>query len=413
MTKRADRALLLRQLPCLFFFLALFVLMPAACCGASPEKQRLLQRLDTLIEHGGYILAGNDAIIAAANENTPFIPASTLKIVTSLGSLHILGQDFRFQTSFYTSAENDLYIKGYGDPFLTSEEILIILQTLAKQGLTTINNIFLDNGAFQLEHSTNGRGDSLNPYDAESSGLAANFNTINFSKHPDGSISSAEPQTPTLPIMLRLGKNLPAGTHRINLTNNQGDILTHTGELFRALQQRAAIPGEGIIAGKVVPEKARLLLSHASSQPLDQVIAGLLRYSNNFIANQLFLTCGAKESGYPATWEKSRNVFRKFLASQGLTEQQIVMVEGSGLSRSNLVTPAALLKILKAFHPYAHLLHTDQGRLIKSGTLTGVYCYAGYFSPAQNSNGFVVLLNQPKNRRDQAVDLLEKISLLP
>ncbi|MBU0910578.1 MAG: D-alanyl-D-alanine carboxypeptidase, partial [Proteobacteria bacterium] len=232
-------------------------------------------------------------------------------------------------------------------------------------------------------------------------------------KSTDGTISSAEAQTPTLPIMLRLGKNLPAGTHRINLTNDHQDILIHTGELFRGLQKRLGIKGRGVITGKTVPGEAKLILTHTSSQPLEQVIAGLLRFSNNFIANQLFLSCGAKEKGYPATWQKSRDVFRNFLASFGLNEQQIVMVEGSGLSRNDLITPATMVKILQAFRPYAHLLHMDKGRLIKSGTLTGVYCYAGYFPRGEDKIPFVVMLNQPKNLRDQVVNLLEKLSNTP
>jgi len=398
-------------MPCFFFLL--FPLTLASPCLAGGGKLSFQQKIDSLIANGGYMVGTNDRTIAAKNAQTLFVPASTLKIVTSLGALHMLGEDFHFRTEFYIAGNHDLYIKGYGDPFLTSEEIAVILQTLQQQGIGTINNIFLDAVAFQLEQQADGRSDTLNPYDAANSALAANFNTINFRKGPDGTISSAEPQTPTLPIMLRLGKNLPAGTHRINLTNAHQDILIHTGELFRGLQQRLGIKGEGTIAGKAVPVDAKLIVTHRSSQPLDQVIAGLLRYSNNFIANQLFLTCGAKEKGYPATWQKSRDVFRAFLSSLGLGEQQIVMVEGSGLSRNDLATPATLIKILQAFRPYAHLLHMDKGRLIKSGTLTGVYCYAGYFPAGSDMIPFVVMLNQPKNLRDQVVNLLEKRAVNP
>ena len=411
MAATTKRALLHAAMP--FFLLLLFTLAFAAPCPAGGVKKPILQQIDSLIANGGYLAGTGDRPLAARNEKTLFVPASTLKIVTALGSLQMLGADFQFRTEFYLAGAGDLYIKGYGDPFLTSEEIAVILQTLQQQGVDTINNIFLDAGAFRLEQQADGRSETLNPYDAANSALAANFNTINFRKDADGIITSAEPQTPTLPIMLRLGKNLPPGTHRINLTNDHQDILLHTGELFRGLQQRLGIKGRGDIAGKPVPGNARLMLTHRSSQPLEQIIAGLLRYSNNFIANQLFLTCGAKEKGYPATWQKSREVFRAFLASLGLHEEQIVMVEGSGLSRHDLATPAAMVKILQIFRPYAHLLHEDKGRLIKSGTLTGVYCYAGYFRRGPDKTPFVVMLNQPENLRDQVVNLLEKLTVKP
>jgi D-alanyl-D-alanine carboxypeptidase/D-alanyl-D-alanine-endopeptidase (penicillin-binding protein 4) len=406
-----NRALRQTAMPCFCFLL--FTLIFAAPSPAGGVKQPILPKIDRLIANGGYLLGPEDQPLAAKNAHTLFVPASTLKIVTSLGALQMLGEDFHFHTEFYLAGNSDLYIKGYGDPFLTSEEIAVILQALQQQGVGTINNIFLDADAFSLEQQADGRSETLNPYDAANSALAANFNTINFSKRSDGTITSAEPQTPTLPIMLRLGKNLPAGTHRINLTNAHQDILIHTGELFRGLQQRLGIKGQGDINRKTVPSEAKLILTHRSSQPLDQVIAGLLRFSNNFIANQLFLTCGAQQKGYPATWQKSREVFRAFLASLGLSRQQIVMVEGSGLSRNDLVTPAAMVKILQNFRPYAHLLHTDKGRLIKSGTLTGVYCYAGYFPRNAHKIPFVVMLNQPKNLRDQIVNLLEKLPVNP
>lgn len=408
MMQTGNRALLQAAMPCFFLLLCL---LPAVAAGAA--DQRVRQQIDSLITNGGYILSVDGHSVAAKNENTRFNPASTLKIVTALGALRLLGDDFRFRTEFYLSADNDLLIKGYGDPALTSEEIVLILQSLRQRGVARINNILLDAGAFELSGEAEGRSASLNPYDAAGSALAVNYNTINFTKLRDGTITSAEEQTPTLPIMQRLGKNLPAGTHRINLTNDHDNILVHTGELFRALQRRLGIPGEGAVTAGAVPAGARLLLTHHSSQSLEQIIAGLLRYSNNFIANQLFLTCGAMQNGYPATWDKGRQVFREFLASLGLDEQQLVMVEGSGLSRNNLATPAAMLKILHAFRPHARLLAVDQGRLIKSGTLTGVYCYAGYLSGGQSANAFVVMLNQPENRRDRIVNLLEKIALKP
>jgi D-alanyl-D-alanine carboxypeptidase/D-alanyl-D-alanine-endopeptidase (penicillin-binding protein 4) len=408
MMPTANRALR-KAMPC--FLLVLLLLALACPCPAGTDRDRLQGRIDRLITNGGYILAdAGGRILAAKNETTPFAPASTLKVATALGALHLLGADFRFATEFYVTAGHDLAVKGYGDPFLTSEEMLLILQKLRQLGVQRINNILLEAGAFDLAGEAEGRGETLNPYDAAGSALAANFNTVNFTKEPDGRVSSAEPQTPTLPLMERLGKNLPPGTHRINLTNDRDNILVHSGELLRALQKSLGIAGEGTICAAAVPPGARLLLAHQSSQPLSQVLAGLLRYSNNFIANQLFLTCGANRYGYPATWAKGRRVFREFLASQHLTEAELTMVEGSGLSRDNLASPAALLRILQAFRPHARLLAEDRGRLVKSGTLSGVYCYAGYFLTGEEAKPFVIMLNQPENQRDEIVNLLERLA---
>jgi D-alanyl-D-alanine carboxypeptidase/D-alanyl-D-alanine-endopeptidase (penicillin-binding protein 4) len=90
----------------------------------------------------------------------------------------------------------------------------------------------------------------------------------------------------------------------------------------------------------------------------------------------------------------------------GLSEKDIVVREGSGLSRQNRVTPKAMLVILEAFKPHAGLLPFENNCLRKSGTMSGVYGYAGYFAGARGLDSFVLLLNQPKNTRDQVLELL-------
>jgi D-alanyl-D-alanine carboxypeptidase/D-alanyl-D-alanine-endopeptidase (penicillin-binding protein 4) len=165
------------------------------------------------------------------------------------------------------------------------------------------------------------------------------------------------------------------------------------------------------VAGKIrtgpLPGGAPLHV-HISSQNPAEIVAGLLLYSNNFIANQLFLAAGAARFGWPATWDKGRAAMDDFYRDTlNLSARQITVVEGSGLSRQNRVTPKAMLTILEAFKPYAHLLPVDKGRRLKSGTLTGVYAYAGYFPrPGGGLDPFVLILNQPRNTRDQVLDLL-------
>lgn len=380
---------------------------------ASGNNVATLKKIDRLIANGGFILTKDNTVVASKNLDTFFIPASILKIATSLAALTILGPDFRFQTHFFLSETSDLYTKGFGDPSLTSEEVSNIVKNLLDRGVHQINNIFLDDSAFLLEKSADGRSNSLNPYDADNSALATNFNTIHILIEAGGHITSAEEQTPTLPLMLELGKNLGQGKHRINISKNRENILRQTGQLFRAIQRKQNISGRGKISRKTVPHNLLPIYSHSSSKSLDELIAGLMLYSNNFIANQIFLACGAHQMGYPATWEKSRNVFQNFFSDMGLGDQQIILLEGSGLSRKNRITPAAMGKILQAFLPHAHLLAKERGMFIKSGTLTGVYSYAGYLTGKERLDPFVLILNQRKNKRDDILNLLEKIYIQP
>jgi D-alanyl-D-alanine carboxypeptidase/D-alanyl-D-alanine-endopeptidase (penicillin-binding protein 4) len=131
-------------------------------------------------------------------------------------------------------------------------------------------------------------------------------------------------------------------------------------------------------------------------------------YSNNFIANQIFLAVGAAEFGYPATWEKSKQAVAGLLQEKfNLSAEDIRIVEGSGLSRKNRVSPLAMLKLLDFFKPYSRLLPEKDGIFMKSGTLEGVYSYAGYFTEKEETDSFVLLLNQERNNRDMVLLLLE------
>jgi len=81
-------------------------------------------------------------------------------------------------------------------------------------------------------------------------------------------------------------------------------------------------------------------------------------------------------------------------------------VEGSGLSRKNRISPAGLLKAVEHFRPYAGLLNSRGKNLIKSGTLSDVFCYAGYLVHHNKALSFVIMLNQQENNREQLLTAL-------
>jgi serine-type D-Ala-D-Ala carboxypeptidase/endopeptidase (penicillin-binding protein 4) len=392
----------------LFMAAFLFCVLAPAAPGRAGNLQPPLAEINRLLANGGYVVTSKNVLLSSRHPEQLLVPASIWKIATSLLALETLGADFRFETRFYVDADNNLYIKGMGDPYLISEEAALIIQRLGGR-ISRINDIVLDDSAFQLAGAADGAGTSLRAYDVANGALSVNFNTVNLKVSADGGIHSGEPQTPTLPLMRELGRGLPAGAHRINIGGSR-NILRHTGELFRAFQEQAAIPGGGEIRPGMTPAHLTPVYVHHSTRPLAETIQGLLLYSNNFIANQIFLTCGARHAGYPATWDKGKTALTEFLIDKkGLPPQAVRVEEGSGLSRRNQITPQAMLSVLTAFKPYAHLLPRDQGRLLKSGTLTGVYAYAGYFQGQEDLDGFVLILNQEKNHRNRLLDLLENV----
>ena len=381
---------------------------------ANDTEQVPITSVKHLLDRGGYAVQKHGHLITAYNLHEMFVPASVIKIATGLAALRILGPDYRFETHFFIDSDQNLYIRGHGDPFLISEEVAEVVKKFKTLGCKRINNIYTDDTSFAIGGSTDGGSSSENPYDAQNSGLAVNFNTVNIEKDRDGKIRSAEEQTPTLELMEELAADLAPGVHRVNITRETADgneiIGRYTGELFRAFQKQENIAGNGVIASRAVPADLSPFYIHHSSKTLEDIIAPLMLYSNNFIANQLFLAVGAAQYGYPATWEKSMRAMAGFLHKEfNLSAQEIEIIEGSGLSRKNRVSPYAMLQLLESFKPYSYLLPDEDGKFVKSGTLNGVYAYAGYFKANKKLDSFVIFLNQEKNNRDQLLLLLEEV----
>ncbi len=292
---------------------------------------------------------------------------------------------------------------------MISEEIKRIALKLRTKGYESFNNILLDDSAFQLYSPTDGLGISFNPYDADNSALVVNFNTINIQNAINKEVSSAESQTPTLPLMKSFGRHLPPGRHRINISQTPGTSLQYVGQLFKAIFADNGIQCTGQITEGRAMDDQEPIYSHKSSFSLEEVVVKMLRYSNNFIANQLFLASGAKQFGYPATWDKARKTIKLFLAQKyKLQEPEILVFEGSGISRKNRLTVNAMLKILDTFKPYAHLLPEKDGMTAKTGTLTGVYSLAGYLQKNSRQYPFAIILNQKTNNRNLILKQLAK-----
>lgn len=323
-----------------------------------------------------------------------FIPASTLKVATTATALDVLGRNFRFVTEFYMTNEGNLYVKGFGDPLITSEEMHDMADHLSRKGIHSIKNIVLDTSFFSSHIIVDGAEKSSNPYDAVNSALLVNFNTLFLKKTRNGVIQSAEPQTPLTPTMMQMGRKLPVGIHRVNLTGDPKIYLRYFGELLQAFLQEEHVTILGDIKEGITPAAATMVYQHRSSQDLEEVIKGMLKHSTNLTANQIFLTTGATVMGPPATMEKGAAAASQFL-KQKVGWDHFNIVEGSGLSRKNQVTARQMMKLLRYFEPDMDLLPLkDDVFMAKTGTLNGVNTYFGYFPlGGHNWARFVILVN--------------------
>ena len=319
---------------------------------------------------------GNELV--AQNVDEPFVPASVTKIVTAWLAMEILGGDYRFQTRFYLDDKRVLYVRGGGDPFLISEELASLATKLvAAVGKAPITGIVLDGSYYPSELRIPGIEDTDEAYNALNSALAVNFNTIAAVRR-GSNVRSAEKQTPITPLAIaQFRLRGPNGSGRISLRQDPVVSLHYAGELIAAFINRAGGSVEGEISTGNVPEALEPVYVHQQSRSLSQILVAMLRASNNYIANQVFLEIGGHRLGGPVSLEKSLQVANEMLAAHGVAKA-IHLVEGSGISRDNRFTARGLAKVLELFAPRADLLRGYDRGMAKTGTMDGVRTLAGY-----------------------------------
>ena len=329
------------------------------------------------------------------NPDAPRVPASTMKVLTALAALDTWGRDYRFTTDFYTDASGWLWVRGMADPYLVSEELDVIAQALRGEGIASVAGIGLDDTVFDRDVEIAGRSASDNPYDAPVTALAANFNTVNVVKSGNG-VRSAEPQTPLTATARRFGSQGPAGKKRVNL-KERGIAVRYFGELLAAKLEAAGVRvGDGQRNG-AVPAGARRVYTHRNGRPLEAMVAPMLDYSNNFVANALFLRMASPDGRGRVSMAGAQAAMTRF-ASRRFGWRDFRIDDGAGLSRANRLSARQLVELMEAFVPYRDLMPTqddDPGVKAKTGTLRGVSTYAGYVRRSGRWEPFALLVNQP------------------
>jgi len=360
------------------------------------------------LKNAGLLMLDKDAQVLLSDQaQTAFIPASTTKLLTAWLALKHWGEDYHFSTSFYLDKKtHTLWIKGSGDPFLVSEELQLIALKLKKLGLKQINAIGLDNTFFQTNVLLPGTGKSNNPYDAVPSALAANFNTINLKKI-NGKVVSAESQTPLTDYAKSFSTQVKGRSLRVNTGPNTANAERYFAELLAAFLRKQGVKVKAeIIRGKI--DNQPLFYTHRNSRSLAEMIKGMMKYSTNFLANQLVLVLSADAYHRPANADDVQKYIEQTLI-KNFHWKNFTIKDGAGLSRDNRLSPTQLVDVLKVFKPWKHLLpEIESGIYAKSGTMNGISTLAGYIVDDNHWQPFALMMNQavPYRFRNQiAVEL--------
>jgi D-alanyl-D-alanine carboxypeptidase/D-alanyl-D-alanine-endopeptidase (penicillin-binding protein 4) len=402
------------------------------------------------------------------NADQPLNPASTMKLVTTFAALELLGPAYTWKTGAWSTAPldngvlaGDLYLRGSADPKLTFEQFWLLLRQLRARGVREISgNLVLDRSLIATtDHDSSAFDEKpLRPYNVGPDALLLNFKAIRLTLAPETSAKSvrvmAEPAPTNLDItnLMKLGNNgcsegWREGLHadltqhgnrwRLILTGTYSasceekvwriGLLPH-GDYIRGVFDQLWTELGGTLKGGVldgtVPLEARELAT-IESQTLAEMVRDINKFSNNVMARQLFLTMGAESGKRPARTEDADAVVRAWLDGRNLRFPELVLDNGSGLSRRERISAGNMARLLAAAWksavmpelvaslPLAAVDGTMKKRLngnglagqahIKTGTLEGVKTIAGYVLDKSGRQQIVVfLVNHPNAPAAQA-----------
>ena len=377
---------------------------------ALADQSQSISRMLEMIQDQDSVLVTDPQgkIVASKHADQPLTPASTLKILTVLAAFHYLGEDYRFVTDCYLDSDNNLKIKGWGDPLFVSD-IMPDFAAQIHEKIPKYNDLILDDSAFRQPLVIPGVSQTSEPYDAPNGALCANFNTVSFQKTADGRYIAAEPQTPLLPFVMNRIRSSGVDSGRIVFSHLQSESVLYAGHLLGWFLSRQGIASSGQIKTGSVKGSDRLLLSFISPYTLRDVTSRLLEFSSNYIANQLFITIGIKAYGLPGTIEKGIRAVQEYCHSE-LKTDAIQIAEGSGISRNNRISAVNLDQLLVRFYPYRQLMRKKGNELFKTGTLDGVRTRAGYIEDNYGRNyRFVVMFNTPGKTVDPVMDIIREM----
>ncbi|OTA17896.1 penicillin-binding protein 3 [Xenorhabdus vietnamensis] len=404
------------------------------------------------------------------------LPASTQKLVTALAALLQLGKDYRFKTTLESDAnisngalEGNLTARFVGDPMLTRSQLRNMVETLKQSGIKQINgNLIIDVSIFASHDKASGWiwNDMTQCFSAPPSAAIVDKNCFSVSLH-----SSKQPgelafvRVPSFyPVtVFSEVKTLAKGSSEAKYCEfdvTTGDlnqyILTgcltqrdealplafaiqngpsYAGKILKNELNIAGIELKGHIRRQSVSQQPEKTLALNQSIPLNNMLKIMLKKSDNMIADTIFRTLGHHYFDVPGTWRAGSDAVRLILKQKAQIDlRNTVMVDGSGLSRHNLITATTMMDILQfisqhddeldfismlpragydgtlAYRPSLHGAGLDGKVFAKTGSLQGVYNLAGFMTAASGQQiAFVQFISAysvpPENQRTRRVPL--------
>ncbi|MBD8035284.1 MULTISPECIES: D-alanyl-D-alanine carboxypeptidase/D-alanyl-D-alanine endopeptidase [Solibacillus] len=388
-------------------------------------------------------------IVYSQNGDKLMRPASNMKLISGGAALSILGEDYRFTTDLFIDGKvvnntlnGNVYIKGSGDPTLNKESFQEFAKILKRNGIRTINgHVIGDDTAFSGSTLPPGvdKTDETYYFGARTSAITMSQNadfdasTIiitakpgkvgakpSYSVEPNlsGMVISNQARTVkkgnknTLTIKrsyntnrIIISGNIPQGSSKKEWVTLQ-DPSKNTMQAIKLTWQSAGIKfskDSKVQLGKV-PQKAKLLYTN-ESRTLASIFPAFMKLSNNSIADILVKAMGKEQLGEGST-KKGVTLLKSYAESLDIPVDNWRIVDGSGLSNSNLVTTNSLSQLLFKVQkePYFNTFYrslpiagnderfvggTLRKRLTSANLQNRIYAKTGYIPNVYTLSGYI------------------------
>jgi D-alanyl-D-alanine carboxypeptidase/D-alanyl-D-alanine-endopeptidase (penicillin-binding protein 4) len=460
--------------------------LTAAAQGLPPEVAAALARAKIPRDAVTMLVVdaqGQGAPRLSHRADVPMNPASVMKLVTTYAALDLLGPAYTWATPVYldgTVRDGTLYgnliIQGQGDPKLVQERLWLLLRRVQGLGIRTIaGDIVLDHSAFDVAQSDPAAfdGEPLKPYNAAPDALLINFKSIALTlvPMPGGAVARVQLDPPLAgvqvpsavpllggecgdyrgalkadfsdPSRIRLAGGFPASCGEKTWPVAYVDPVSYAPRAVQGMWQDMGGTLTGRVRWGTVPTSNATPGSldlkpilEVRSASLAETIRDINKYSNNVMAQQVFLTLGRLTPGAPAdtspmlsgSFDSARAVTLRWWKDRLPGAELPILDNGAGLSRTGRISAQALARLLQT--AYASPLmpelmaslpitgvdgtlrrakaRTVGGAHLKTGSLNDVVAVAGYVHGAGGRRWVLVaIVNHPNAKAARpAVDAL-------
>ncbi len=418
-------------------------------------------------------------VIYERNADDLMIPASVAKVFTAYAALKKLKPTSSFKTQVYANGPirdgklvGDLYLKGGGDPSLVSERMWMLVNELTRSGIKQITgNLIADSSFFDQEKNPPSRPKYLKDqaYNAPIGALSFNFNTTTIFVRPSDNVGGppsvfTDPENSYIDVVnqattggagskndivvsrtnfvegdigdtVLLRGSIPTDKRELRFYRNIVNPALYTAHMFKTFWEQRGLRFTGHVQEGTVPPEAKEILDF-ESLPLWQVVWGMNKFSNNFVADQILKKLGAEVKGAPGSMQKGLDAMSEVLEEIGIPKKAYTIKDGSGLTRETKVTARQVTKVmLAAFKDFGTspefiaslgVAGEDgtvrnrfpsssgvQGLLrAKTGSLDGVTALAGFVPSADGELiAFAIMLNDSKIKFGRMTGWADQIAL--